>query len=490
MRLARKLMLGLVITMLVVFAVRATVRVRDEISRSRADLRDEQRLVLRALRPAVAQVWRAEGRERALALLGYADVNLDRMDVRWVSQDPALGPGWRPRAAIDLASLRGGEERTVLRQGESGDHVTTYVAASHDGSVPGALEISESLERSRQALREKVLEVLITTALAAASSIVVVSALGFFLVGRPMRRLADAARRIGTGDLDARLEIAQRDEIGELAREMNQMCDRLRGAQDRISTETAARINALEQLRHADRLNTVGKLASGIAHELGTPLNVVAGRAKMIANGDVEGTAARDSARTVLEQAERMTKIIRQLLDFARRRGAQKAPCDLADTGRKTVALLGPLAARAAVRLEVREEGAPLVVAADHAQLQQALMNLIVNGIQATSNGGVITLELGAAEATPPADHEAAFGRYAFIRVRDQGVGIPAEALSRVFEPFFTTKGVGEGTGLGLSVAYGIVRDHGGWIGIESEVGAGSCFTIFLPLGDAKGAAA
>jgi two-component system NtrC family sensor kinase len=406
--------------------------------------------------------------------------------VRWVSQAPSEDPQWRPRADIDLASLRSGEERAIARQEADGEFLTTYAAASHDGSVPGALEVSMSLERPRRALREKLLEVLTTTALIAVASIIVVSALGFFVVGRPMRRLAETARRIGTGDLTARLDISQRDEIGELAREMNQMCDRLHGAQERIAAETAARINALEQLRHADRLTTVGKLASGIAHELGTPLNVVAGRAKMIANGELEGPPARDSARTVVEQAERMTKIIRQLLDFARRRGPQTAPCDLSEIGRKAVALLKPLAAKTDVRLEMVAGTAPIVVPADYAQLQQALMNLIVNGVQATTNGGLITVEVGAQDVSPPVDHGGPTGRYAFLRVRDEGVGIPPEVLSRVFEPFFTTKKVGEGTGLGLSVSYGIIREHGGWIEVDSRPGGGSRFSVYLPLAAAS----
>ena len=110
------------------------------------------------------------------------------------------------------------------------------------------------------------------------------SALGFVMVGRPMRRLNDFAKRIGAGDLGGSLQIPQRDEIGELASEMNRMCTRLRLANERLKEETTARIGALEQLRHADRLKTVGTLASGIAHELGTPLNVVSGRAKMVAD--------------------------------------------------------------------------------------------------------------------------------------------------------------------------------------------------------------
>jgi two-component system, NtrC family, sensor kinase len=149
------------------------------------------------------------------------------------------------------------------------------------------------------------------------------------MVGRPTRRLRDFARRTGTGDLGGSLRAQQRDEIGELAAEMNRMCERLREANDRLQRETAARIGAIEQLRHTDRLRPVGTLASGIAHELRTPLNVVAGRAKMVASGEVIGAEATDSCRIIVDQVDRIAKIIRQLLDFARRRSPDRGPCQL-----------------------------------------------------------------------------------------------------------------------------------------------------------------
>src|SRR5206468_11104743 len=118
--------------------------------------------------------------------------------------------------------------------------------------------------------------------------------LGVLFIGRPISRLAAKARRVGTGDLSGPLQLSQRDELGELAKEINLMCERL-------ADERSAREQATDQLRHADRLTTVGKLASGLAHELGTPLNVVAGRAKLIATGEVEGAEVIDSARIVAE---------------------------------------------------------------------------------------------------------------------------------------------------------------------------------------------
>ena len=137
------------------------------------------------------------------------------------------------------------------------------------------------------------------------------------------------ARRIGEGDLEARVHLRQKDELATLADAMNQMASGLAAARAQVAAETAARLATLEHLRHADRLGTVGKLASGVAHELGTPLNVVLGRAKMISSGEAEGDETRECALIITQQVQHMTGIIRQLLDFSRRRTPQRAPEDL-----------------------------------------------------------------------------------------------------------------------------------------------------------------
>jgi signal transduction histidine kinase len=243
----------------------------------------------------------------------------------------------------------------------------------------------------------------------------------------------------------------------------------------------------IEQLRHADRLSTVGKLASGIAHELGTPLTVVSGRARLIADG-LSGEETRESALTIADQAQRMTRIIRQLLDFARRRSAAKSPEDLRAVARQTVSLLSPLADKRGARITLDEPDTPLMAEVDVGQLQQALTNLVVNAIQAMPRGGAVRCAVGRAPARPPADHGGAEGEYLSVAVTDEGEGMSEETMAHIFEPFFTTKPVGEGTGLGLSVTYGIVKDHGGWIELESSPGAGTRFTIRLPEHGARSA--
>jgi signal transduction histidine kinase len=296
-----------------------------------------------------------------------------------------------------------------------------------------------------------------------------------------MSALMEKARRVGSGDFGGPLRLRQRDEIARLAAEMNAMCERLVSANERAATEMRARLEMLEQLRHADRLMTVGKLASGIAHELGTPLNVIEARAAMIGNSETTQEESVTYARVIVRAAERMTRIIRQLLAFARPRVAQKSRCDVATVAQRTVELLKPLAEKRKVTLHV-EGLSPAYAEADAGQLEQAITNLVMNATQASDHPGSVELQIDRARAKPPADHGGEESEYVRVCVRDEGHGIPPENLPRVFEPFFTTKDVGEGTGLGLAVTHGIIREHGGWIAVTSEVGCGTAFTIHLPV--------
>jgi signal transduction histidine kinase len=496
MRLASKLTLALVAVMCAVLSLYGYLSVRRERALFETDMRRDEHLLGIALRAAVAEVWARDGQAEALRVLEGADAQEDGISIRWVWLDAPPGDPFAPQARPELLEgvTHGSEIARVEHEGDKGGRFFTYAPVAVGAPRVGAIEISESLEEEERYVKDSVLHT-VTTLLALASlSALLAAALGQVLVARPTRRLVEKTRRIGEGDLTTPLVLDQRDELGVIAREIEAMCRNLAEAQERAAREASARIATLEQLRHADRLNTVGKLASGIAHELGTPLNVVSGRAKMISRGAPPEEAV-DNARIIAEQVDRMTKIIRQLLDFARRRGAQKAPADLAPIARQTLSLLEPLGKKRGVKLRFAErpadagsrpsseasEGARAEV--DAAQIQQVLTNLIMNGIQATRGGGELTVAIERVRATPPADHGGPEGEYLAIRVSDQGDGIPPEDLARIFEPFFTTKDVGEGTGLGLSVTYGIVQEHGGWIHVESEVKKGSTFTVYLAPG-------
>ena len=302
-----------------------------------------------------------------------------------------------------------------------------------------------------------------------------------------LERLIEKTRRVGTGDLAGPLEISCGDEFSELATALNQMCAQLSGAREQLSRTTEARIAALEQLRHAGRLTAVGRLAAGTAHELGTPMNVVSVRAELIIEESPSDDAVA-SAKIIKAQVDKMAGIIRQLLDFARRRLPRKERADLSRLTEQAIQLLDARAKSRQIEIKFFSSG-PLPSEVDPGQIQQVLTNLLVNAIQAMPNGGTIDVRLdpcGNQQRTAAGDAGRGDGRGEFARidVRDMGVGISPDYLGQIFDPFFTTKEVGEGTGMGLSIAYGIVQDHGGWIDVESIVGQGSRFSIFLPLAD------
>ncbi|MET0406308.1 MAG: ATP-binding protein [Cystobacter sp.] len=267
--------------------------------------------------------------------------------------------------------------------------------------------------------------------------------------------------------------------------ELRDLAHSLQETNEKLGVEMMAREEALEQLRHADRLNTVGKLGSGIAHELGTPMAVISGHAAMIADAEVEGEAARQSARTIRQQADRMARIVRQLLDFARRGQPQKSEVDLRAVVRQVLTLLKPLGDRRQQGFVLEEPSEPVPILVDPGQVQQALTNLVVNALQASPDKGLVTVRLSVLAPEPEpagATPHPASRRRALLEVIDQGTGIDPANLRKIFEPFFTTKPVGEGTGLGLPVSVEIIREHGGWLDVRSTPGEGTHFSLFLPL--------
>jgi signal transduction histidine kinase len=301
---------------------------------------------------------------------------------------------------------------------------------------------------------------------------------GRWLIQRPLDKLVAKTRQIGAGDLSGTLVLSGRDELAKLATEINRMCGEIQAAQEAARKETERRLSAIEQLRHAERLTTLGRLSAGVAHELGTPLNVVAGRAKLITDPALTREEIVESAGIIREQAGRMTKIIRDLLNFARRRHPKKSPADLEALVRRVVKMLEPAARKAGIACGISTRAPVASVTVDEAQIEQVLMNLLVNGIEAMPNGGKLDVALDTE------DRPEELGRarkYVVLSVTDTGEGIEAENLHHIFEPFFTTKDVGKGSGLGLSIAHGIVKEHDGWIDVKSQPGSGTTFMVFLP---------
>jgi signal transduction histidine kinase len=473
MKLVRRLTLMLLAAVTVVFALDTWLSVRSHLELFAEDTRRDEALFAHVLGRAVEQVWRASGERDARELVASIAAASPDIQARVIPIDEAmLGKG-------------SGSPRTPQQQWLSQAkprRLETTAALDVPSRTPVALQISESLSQEHEYALARVRQAVGTTLAAVLACGAVAWLVGVRVVGRPIEALVAKARRIARNDFSAPLSLRPETELAMLAREMNDMAASLDHAAREIQEQSAARAAALEQLRHADRLTTVGKLASGLAHELGTPLNVVSGRARMILSGEAaEPAEVTECARVIAAQADRMTELVRGLLGFARRRSGEKVPIDVAALVRQTVALLVPLAAKRGVEIDSELPDTAVSVHADAPQLQQAFMNLIMNGVQASAAGQTVHVGVSLArDGAPKGVVEA--GPFAVVAVRDEGPGIPADQLEQVFDPFFTTKPPGEGTGLGLAVAYGIAQDHAGWIDVQSESGRGSCFRVGLPV--------
>ncbi len=483
MRVARKFVLAVVLAVTAVLAVHGYVRLQRLSALLDREGRRDHQLLGRALALGMQHVWAQAGERAAVALVDEMNASEPEIELRFVWTGRPVGASDRPVAPESvLAPLALHREVMWIGHREgAADTLYTYFEVRIAGVQIGAIELSESRASDEQFLRSSRRNTILSVLITALAAGLAVAALGVVVVGRRVRTLVDQAARIGSGEF-TRLPSLGRDEIGDLGVAMNAMSDQLASARDALQAQTAARLAAQKQLEHADRLNTVGKLGAGIAHELGTPLNVISQRAQMIATREVTGDAACERAAIIVDQADRMAMIIRELLDFARRREPRKTSSDLTSIAHHAVALLRPLGEKRGAKISLADTSERLRADVDASQVQQALANLVVNAIDAMPNGGEIEVDVHARETDAPADVATERRRWGAITVRDNGSGIDPDQLGSIFEPFVTTKAPGEGTGLGLSVAYGLIRDHGGWIGVTSTPGTGSEFTVFLPI--------
>ncbi len=483
MRLTAKITAVLLLGVLLLMVIAEFAMLRHENEEMTLDMRGDATQLSTTVSHIIEDLWELGGQQRALAALKEIDELRDTISVRIVYFDVERPNASAPlNASIDFTTLQLRHARSEYYRDSSGkEHLCTYARLAID-TRPAAIEIAEPIEHAARNSAYFALHAMILIGATAMLGAVMVIAIGGAWIGRPLRRLIEKTRRIGEGDLTGPLQLRRKDEFGELADALNSMCGQLQTAQQRIDVEAKARVAALDQLRHADRLRTVGRLAAGIAHELGTPLNVVSGRAALIASGRLNAEETRKSALTIKSEADRIATIIRQLLDFARRNTPQCKTVDLPNLTRQTIQLLAPIAEKRDCGIALVQTPDKLALNLDAGQIQQVLTNLIVNAVEAMPNGGQVELTIEQVTAKPPEDANGPERVYARLAVCDRGDGISPEIKEQIFEPFFTTKDVGDGTGLGLSIAYGMVREHGGWIAVESESGQGSCFSVFLPM--------
>ncbi len=292
-----------------------------------------------------------------------------------------------------------------------------------------------------------------------------------FVVGRRIDALSLAMSRVESGDLAARAAEGDRDELGRLGRSFNAMVARLADARQRSEDRHA------EEIRRAEHLASLGKMAAGIAHEINNPIAGMQNCVRTLLKGPRDEGQRVQYLTMLQEGLGRIGRIVGQLLNFAREAKPQLARAEVPPILRRCLALLEPEMAARGIAASLEADGDLPPLLADPQQLEQVFVNLLLNAVAAMPEGGTVTVRAGRADRDG--------GPAVQVQVVDGGAGIPPEDLPRIFDPFFTTKEVGKGTGLGLSVSYGIVRAHGGTIEVRSEVGRGTTVTVTLPVNGA-----
>ncbi len=377
----------------------------------------------------------------------------------------------------------------VLQRQESAtsrDHGLLYAGHPVGGrSEPMAVVVSVSLAAVEQARTEGLRTSMALALVDLVMLLLLIDTVTRRFVYKPIANLRSTMRRVAGGDWSARAPILRRDELGAVTAGLNTMVGRLedfnRDLQARIDEATLQlrrRNEALEQsyqrvlalreaLARAERLAAIGQVAASVAHEVGTPLNLVSGYVQMLRDHPAMDARSRERLAIVEDQIAKVTRVLRSMLDQARR-PVVRQPVSLARIVERACEVARPNLERAniALALTLPDDLPPLN--GDEVQLELALLTLINNALDVMPHGG--TLEI----AARPHDHGVR------LEVRDTGPGIPPEVLDRIFEPWVTTKPVGRGTGLGLSIVKDVVRAHGGTIEVDTRPGEGTVFRIEL----------
>ncbi|MBI4521187.1 MAG: HAMP domain-containing histidine kinase [Gemmatimonadetes bacterium] len=336
-----------------------------------------------------------------------------------------------------------------------------------DGLVAGAFEVAQPLSFVEAEKARTTQRFLLNTLTLLAAVTVVILWLVRRSIARPLGSFLEAVQALGRGELKHRVaEGPGGGEVALLAQEFNRMAGHLEQAQADLMHSVDERIALERRLRETEKLAAVGNLAAGLAHEVAAPLHVIRGRAEMLLRrGELEGGDERN-LRIIIDQIQRITMIVRNLLDYARRREPRIELLDLAQVIEGVAEFLESELARAGIHLEW-EGPKPLWIRGDPHLLHQVFINLLINARQALESleGDRRIVIRARTDGMPGAAPDR---RWIIVEVEDTGPGIPDDAFVNIFEPFFTTKPGGDGTGLGLAVARSIVEEHGGQLVAEN----------------------
>jgi two-component system NtrC family sensor kinase len=360
-------------------------------------------------------------------------------------------------------------------------------------TVLGVLDIVYPLDQIDQTLRRNTATIAGLSLGFVVLAAILVSLLVQRIVYRPLADLREGAARLADGDLDQPIPVRSQDVLGHLAESFNSMMQALRSSrvelqewghtlEQKVEEATHELHKAQAEAARGEKLASVGLLAAGIAHELNNPLTGVLTFSTLVRKQLPPDSPEAEDLALVIHETRRCAAIIRRLLDFAREKAPEKSYVDLNGLVEETTELIEQSVQGAGIELALDLDPALQAVWVDEDLIKQVVMNMLVNAQHAIGTDGRISVRTRQREDHRPGTAVGPPAAMAEITIRDTGCGIPEQDLQKIFDPFFTTKGVGKGTGLGLSVSHGTIKAHGGSIEVESRVGQGSEFRIYLPL--------
>ncbi|HTL32077.1 MAG TPA: HAMP domain-containing sensor histidine kinase [Kofleriaceae bacterium] len=434
----------------------------------------EIRIVGRSLETSVGHALRDQRGHDVDQLLAALETLAPNVDIH--IHDPAGQPIAHSKGAeldtvVEGLAARAATARTELVSFEPTDEPTRLIFAAplvaDDGTLLGSIAIARPTDDMTEDLARTRNRHIIALVAFLIATLTTGLALGTLHVARPIGRLLEGVRHVREGDFRMRVRPGRHDEIGRLVDEFNSMIDVLEDSRAKIEREAEARSKLEEGLQRVDKLVTIGQLSAGLAHEIGSPLQVLSGRASaLLDHADAE---VKRQAALLVTQCDRITRVVEQLLSFGRRKAAVVGPCDLAVPVREVIDLLAGEARRRNVSLALDVGEGSRSITGDPDQLQQVTLNLVRNALHATPSGGTIHVRIERGN------------RRVRLRVKDSGPGIGVEAQAHLFEPFFTTRSSEGGTGLGLAVVKAIALEHKATIDVHSTPGNGAEFVVAFP---------
>lgn len=481
MRISTRLTFALAAIGFLLFTAYALHMVRAEERDLRSSVEREMSLIGRSLQVAVENALRDRQLEDVQTTIEELHIVDPTVDIRVYDTKSKLiavaqQSSQKPTLSADALSEAFGaayENEEVMRFEPANDPTRLMMSMplvlDGDRRV-GKLVVNRPLTDMRDDLRATKRAIMLSILGFVALTLLIGWLLGNFYITRPLNTLIRAMQRVRVGDLSKPdLEVSRGKEIQQMSHEFGQMVTALAHAQRRIEREGEERRRLLLGLQNADKLISIGQLSAGLAHEIGSPLQVLVGRARMLSTRSHDVDEVQRNATILIEQGERITQIVEQLLQFGRRQPPSISEVNLPQTVQNVLDLLAFEARRQDISLQFDSPASLPRIQADAGQVQQIIFNLLTNALAAAPAESAIHIRLRLLDSSVS------------LEISDDGPGVEEALREQLFEPFFTTRAGDGGTGLGLAIVQALVQEHSGTIEYSAPESGGSRFLVKLP---------